>query len=615
MTQTVSSTDLIEDRCTIYARQVVSGEIVAGPYVRLACKRHLDDLDAGAARGLFYDPAAAARVITYFEKVLKVSVDGKAVPFIPDGWQSFVLGSIFGWKWQTTGTRRFREAYVETGKGSGKSPLAAGIGMYMLTSDGEYKPEVYAAASKRDQAMILFQDAVSMRAGSPMLASKTKPRGIDPVYHIGYPAKEGFFRPISSDDGQSGPRPSCALIDELHEHRNADVITMLEKGFKGRSQPLLFTITNSGFDLQSPCGLRHTAGIEMLRGELPEAANPDELFAFICSLDDGDDPLEDESCWAKTNPSLGVTIKEQYLRSQVAQARRIPAERNVCLRLNFCVWTEAETSWLSREVVSPCIANFEPIALHSRQKLFLGADLSAVQDITALAGVIQTGFAPVPRPDGTKEMLPTFDAWVESWTPRETLDAREQRDKAPYSLWVREGHLIAVPGSRIRLSHVAHRIMELDQAFLIEGLAYDRYAFDKLKDDLDDLGLDLVLWDHPQAGKSRKAPPPAVAQAAKDADEEPPKGLWMPGSRRVLEELITEKRIRLKLNPVLNAAIAGARLENDALDNGFLIKSKSTKRIDPAIALCMAVGLATQRAAVPAAGMDDYFNRLAGAPA
>jgi phage terminase large subunit-like protein len=599
MTPTSSSPDLTDDRCTAYARNVVAGDVVAGPYVRLACQRHLADLRDGTARGLFYDPAAAARVIAYFAKVLKVAADGQSVPFIPAEWQCFVLGSLFGWKRSATGARRFREAYIETGKGSGKSPLAAGIGMYMLTSDGEYRPEIYAAASKRDQAMILFQDAVSMRRSSPVLIGKTSVRGVEPVYHIGYPKQEGFFRPIASEDGQSGPRPSCALVDELHEHRDAGVITMLEKGFKGRAQPLLFTITNSGFDLSSPCGLRHTAAIEMLRGELAEQANPDDLFAYVCALDPGDDPLEDESCWAKTNPSLGVTIKPDYLRAQVAQARRIPAERNICLRLNFCVWTESETSWLSREVVAPCIAHFEPVELHRSKSLFLGADLSAVNDMTALVGVVPTGFVPVGRPDGTKDMLPTFDAWAEAWTPRDTLREREERDKAPYGLWVKQGHLVALPGSRIRLSHVAHRIMELDEAFTIDALAYDRYAFDKLKDDLDDLGLDLPLWDHPQAGKSRKSPPADVVEAAKSAGEEVPKGLWMPGSRRMVEELLIEKRLRLRFSPVLNAAIAGARLENDALDNGFLIKSKSTKRIDPAIALCMAVGVATQRVVPP----------------
>jgi phage terminase large subunit-like protein len=603
MTSTLSSPELDGDRCTAYARSVEAGDIVAGPYVRLACRRHLDDLATGGDRGLVYDTAAAARVITYFEKVLKVAVDGRAAAFVPDGWQAFVLGSLFGWKRRDTAKRRFREAYVETGKGSGKSPLAAGIGMYLLTADGEFKPEIYAAASKRDQAMILFQDAVSMRNGSPVLKSKTTVRGIEPVYHIGYPAKEGIFRPLSSEDGQSGPRPSCALVDELHEHRDSNVITMLEKGFKGRAQPLLFTITNSGFDLNSPCGLRHTASIEMLQGEMSETANPDEIFAYVCALDEGDDPLEDEACWAKTNPSLGVTINPDYLRSQVAGARRIPAERNVCLRLNFCVWTEAETSWLSREVVAPCIARFEPVELKDKGRLCLGADLAAVNDLLALAGVMQTGTVPVLRPDGTKEMLPTFDAWVEAWTPKDTLAEREKRDKAPYALWVKQGHLVAVPGSRIRLSHVAHRIGEIDALFDIEGLAYDRYAFDKLKDELDDLGLEIPLWDHPQAGKSRKSPPAAVVEAARAAGEEVPKGLWMPGSRRAFEELVIEKRIRIRFSPVLNAAIAGARLENDALDNGFLIKSKSTKRIDPAIALCMAVGLVTQRVA-PIDGRD-----------
>src|SRR5690606_18659560 len=142
------------DRTRAYAEAVVSGEIVAGPHVRNACRRHLLDLETGHERGLWFDQEAAQYVFDFFESVLRLSegqFEGK--PFTLHPSQAFILGSIFGWK-RKDGTRRFRRAYIEQGKGNGKSPLAGGIGLFGLTSDGEAGAQIYAAAAKREQAGI-----------------------------------------------------------------------------------------------------------------------------------------------------------------------------------------------------------------------------------------------------------------------------------------------------------------------------------------------------------------------------------------------------------------------------------------------------------------------------
>ena len=151
------------DPVTTYARKVISGKIIAGPHVRDACRRHLKDIDEGPARGLFFDLDAVKRAVGFFLDVLRLNggeYEGK--PYALLIWQIFIVGSLFGWK-GPDGYRRFRVGYVETGKGSGKSPLAAGIGLYGLVADGEARAEIYAAATKKDQAMILFRDAVAMR--------------------------------------------------------------------------------------------------------------------------------------------------------------------------------------------------------------------------------------------------------------------------------------------------------------------------------------------------------------------------------------------------------------------------------------------------------------------
>jgi phage terminase large subunit-like protein len=218
-----SSPDPVE----AYARKVVDGGIVAGPLVRLACKRHLLDLEHGPSRGLRWDWEAAKKAIEFFPTVLRLTegeFDGK--PFELSDFQVFKTGCLFGWK-RADGTRRFRVAYVEEGKGNGKSPWAAGVGLYCLTVDDESGAEVYAAATTRDQAKILFRDAENMVDTSPALQRRL----VKTVNNIAYPARRSFFRAISSEGRQlDGKRVHCALLDEVHEHPTPTVVEKMRAG-------------------------------------------------------------------------------------------------------------------------------------------------------------------------------------------------------------------------------------------------------------------------------------------------------------------------------------------------------------------------------------------------
>lgn len=163
------------DRTTDYARAIVAGEIVAGPHVRNACRRHLDDLKR--TDGIRFDAEAAINAFSFFEEVLKLSVGQfEGQPFRLEPSQAFIIGSIFGWK-RADGRRRFRRAYIEQGKGNGKSPVAGGIGLFGMTAAGEAGAQIYAAAAKREQAGILFSDAVKMVRQSPALAKRGRVPG------------------------------------------------------------------------------------------------------------------------------------------------------------------------------------------------------------------------------------------------------------------------------------------------------------------------------------------------------------------------------------------------------------------------------------------------------
>jgi phage terminase large subunit-like protein len=270
------------DRATAYADDVLAGRIVAGPYVRAACQRHRRDLETGARRGLTWDIEAGRRAIGFFENVLRLAGgEHEGKPFHLEPWQCFTVGSLFAWR-RVDGTRRFRVAFVEAGKGCGKSPLAAGIGTYLMMSDREPRAEIYAAASKKDQAMVLFRDAVAMVKQSPALKKRLVfSGGAGREWNIAYLQADSFFRPISSDDKQSGPRPHCALLDEIHEHPDNTMVEMLRAGFKGRRQPLQFMITNSGVDRTSVCYQYHDYACKVAAGELQD----DSFFSYVCALD------------------------------------------------------------------------------------------------------------------------------------------------------------------------------------------------------------------------------------------------------------------------------------------------------------------------------------------
>lgn len=604
------------------------GDIVAGPYVRAACRRHLDDLKHGPKRGLRWNKALAAEKIGFFEDVFRLS-EGQfeGEPFLLAPSQAFIVGSIFGWQdsrraageWR----RRFRRAFIEEGKGNGKSPLAGGIGLIGLLSEKEAGAQIYSAAAKRDQAAILFQDAVKMARGSPSIRRRVSLQGsVGHEHNIAHHLSASYFRPASRETGKTGAglRPYFVLADEIHEMPDRRILETLERGFKFRREPLLFMITNSGSDPNSVAGQEHAHAIACACGSTvpvgPEGTYvgevvDDSTFAYVCALDPDDDPFEDPSCWVKANPLLGVTVTEEYLAEVIAQARNIPSTRNEILRLHFCVWTEAEVAWISRDLLDPALSDFDP-GDHEGKPCAAGLDLSSVRDLTAKANIVHTGWkeVTVTSEDGERVTLqkPCFDGWVEVWTPGDTLQVRKIADKLPYDVWEQQGWLYAPAGKTIPYLHVAQALVEDAAEFDMRLVAYDRYAFRRFEEDADKVGLELEFVEHPQGGVKKGKPSEAMKQWAKEQDREPD-GLWMPGSVRLVEEALLEGRLRLRRNPVLISAMLSATVETDKWGNKWLSKARSINKIDPAVALCMAMGAAVASLLEEGSGgMDEWLK-------
>lgn len=336
------------ERVHAYARAVVAGEVVAGRYVRAACARHLADLER---TDITWRPEKAEAWLSFFEDTLFLS---PGVPFKLQPFQAFIVGSLFGW--YRGDRRRFRTAYGEMGKGNGKTPLAAGIGLGGLVLDTEVAPNIYAAAAARDQAKLTVKDATGICRASPELSR----HGLVEILtnNISCPSRMGKFTALSSEDrGHHGLRIHMGLLDEIHAHGSSAMVDVVEAGTKNCRNSLILLITNSGADRRGPCWAYHQRALAMLDGK-PD----DELFAYVCTLDPckkcqrKGKAAPDPKCphcddWqnldvlAKANPGLGTILDRDYLQRRIQTAQRMPSKRNNVLQLNCCLWTESDDGW------------------------------------------------------------------------------------------------------------------------------------------------------------------------------------------------------------------------------------------------------------------------------
>jgi phage terminase large subunit-like protein len=526
-----------------YAHDVVAGKIVACKSVRLACERHLRDMKHQKERGLKFNPEAAKHAIDFFGwlKHSKGEWAGRTIELEP--WQQFIIWCVFGWI-REDGTRRYRTAYIEVARKNGKSTKLAGVGLYMLLADSEPGAEVYTAATKRDQARITHSEATRMVKASPALRRKLTVFK-DNIHIAGSASK---FEPLGKDaDSLDGLNVHCAVIDELHAHKSRDMVDILDTATGSRRQPLIFMITTAGFDRQSVCWEQHEYTEKVLSGVVDD----DSFFGIVYTLDEGDD-WEDERNWIKANPNLGVSKKLDDMRRKAKKAKEMPTALNAFLRLELNVWTQAETKWISLEHWNSCGKAVDANGLRGRV-CYAGLDLSSTLDITAFVLV----FPPETDEDD-------YHVLCRFWVPEVAMHERSKRDRVPYDVWVRQGHVTATPGEVIDYDYVSEQVKSDCNMYDLRELAFDRWNSSQLINDLQKENVtDLVQFG--QGFSSMSAP-------MKD-----------------LEKLIVEHRIAHGNNPVLTWMANNLVASEDAAGNIKPDKEKSTERIDGMVALIMAL--------------------------
>ncbi len=224
----------------------------------------------------------------------------------------------------------------------------------MLFADGESRPEVYSAATVKDQAKICFSDAVEIVKATDLKNYLTPYRN-----SIVYELKGGTMKPLSSDYGtHDGLNPSCGIIDEFHAHKDSGMFDVIKSAFGARRQPLMFVITTAGFNKSGACYAYRENVIKVLRG----VNEDDSLFGIIYTLDDKSE-WDDPKMWIKANPNLGVSLSADYLADQVKDAKNRPeAVRNVMTK-NVDLWVDAERTWILDDAWQKCIGTTAPADL------------------------------------------------------------------------------------------------------------------------------------------------------------------------------------------------------------------------------------------------------------
>lgn len=579
-----------DDPVTAWCRDVLADRFVSGDLAKHSAERHLRDLKDGARRGLYWDPEAAQHVIDWYPTMLQITAGefaGRPFHLLPH--TMFMTGSIFGWKY-SNGRRRFRTAWLETGKGQAKTPWMAATGLYMLRFLRIPRFEGYAIAGNENQSGLIIKDAAEMaRAMIPgedvTFETKTELiiRGTGAlVWQIEWDGTADglgtcFLRNVSSGSKISGPKPSFLAADEIHEWNDRDLLETWQAALtKMPGDPLMLMGTNTPAADQILAEEQSDFYAAVARGDVVD----DSSLSLICTVDDGDKPFEDESCWRKALPALDITYPASNVREEVVKARNLPGKKLTVSRLFFGIRTGATDCWIDYPLWSSIIGQIDDDELVGLP-CWLGLDLSSRKDLTALAAVWK-------RPDGH------LFARIFYWTPKATLLQRVELDRAPYDQWVASGYLTATPGPTIAKSWPAQKVLDMTNAYDVRVLSYDPAQILDFEEAAAEVGLDMWMFEGIE--KAEKEPGEGLmrirhGQGFKGLDREDM--LNMPTSVKALEEVILQGRITIEESPVTNFCSANMTLMPGANpDQKVPNRRKARGRIDGLVALIEAVGAA-----------------------
>jgi phage terminase large subunit-like protein len=467
-----------------YCDAVISGERPACKWEKLAVQRFLNDLARQNTDGFpfVFDEALACKSINFGQLFPHVKgkwarANGKANRIRFEAWQKFGLANIFGWVHAETRLRRFRIVYDCEPRKNGKSIKAGVIGNYMLTEDGEYGAEVYCGATSEKQAWEVFRPAKKMAEKQPSfrraygVTAHAKRLEVDLVGTK--PNADGSkrfpdgsrFEPVIGKPGD-GASPSCAILDEVHEHPDDTMYDTMLTGMGARDQPLLLMITTAGSNIAGPCYAQQKELEAVLQGSIVN----EELFGVIYTVDDPETEWRTEEGLIKANPNMGISVSREFLLARVRDAEQSPRKRSIVLTKHFNVWVTGKNAWLNmldwNRMADPSLA----VSQFEGEPAKLGIDLSETDDLTAAVKCFT-------RIEGGEQHYYFFGRYY-------ATEAKVQ-EHDHYDEWVQSGHLIQCDGETIDYDDVEEHIIQDAETFDIEQSFYDPHGAAHLAQRLD----------------------------------------------------------------------------------------------------------------------------------
>jgi phage terminase large subunit-like protein len=538
-----------------YASDVLCGSIPACKWTKLACGRHLEDLQR-KRWDYSFEEDKASRVCRFIELLPHVKGKWSSVTIELQPWQIFILCVVFGWITKK-GTRRFRTCYIEVARKNGKSALISGIGLYLLAADDEPGAEVYSAATTRDQARIVFETAKKMAERTPGLRNRF---GVEAGAHaVTVPAKACTFQALSSDAHTlEGLNVHGGLIDELHAHPTRAVWDVIESATGARSQSLICTITTAGSNRAGICYEQR----EYVSKILQKVFTDETYFGVIYTLDD-EDKWEDEANWIKANPNYGVSVNPEDLQRKARKAIQMPSAVNNFLTKHLDCWVTSDVGLFDMVAWEKCGDPKLKPEDFADCPCYIAMDLGFVSDI---ASVIKCFVKEEKDEDGESFWMPYF--FGRHYLPE---DAADDSRNSQYSGWKRAERITVTDGQVTDLEVIIDDVMSDIEKYDVREVSYDPYG---------ELALLNILKRRGMSIDRLIAFPQQVATLS-------------PPTEALMKRVIS-RAVRHDGCPVLSWAMSNVIGKFDAKGNVYPRKEREENKIDPAIASIMAFGRALQ---------------------
>jgi phage terminase large subunit-like protein len=529
-----------------YIEDVISGKKLVPDLVKSAIQRHINDLERD---DIYFDREAADHAIDFFGYLKHSKGKFAGQTFVLSDWQRFIVGSLFGWKNTIDDLRRFRSAYIEVPRKNGKTTLLSGIALYMQVADNEPGAEVYAVATKKDQAKILFNESKRMVESSPVLRRRyTSHRNM-----LFLRKDEGStLQPLSSDaNNLDGLNVHCGILDELHAHPNSSLWDILENGTGARRQPLIIAITTAGTNVQSYCYELRSYCIKVIQGLLEN----DTMFSVIYSAEEytksDPDAWKNASTWQASNPNYGISNDESYFQTQIQKASSITSSKVSFTTKNLNIWHNGGSdSAIPHENWILNTGTFSS-ALEGR-RCWVGLDLSSTTDLTSVAYI----FEPVDDDE-------IVDIKWNYWLPKENLVKASDRDKVDYAAWESQGWLNTTPGNMIDYAFILDSIGKSKSIYNIVDLGFDRWGAAQVSNQISDIGIEVIPIGQGFASMSSPS--------------------------KEFERLIFSGKIRSNGDPVIAWMVSNLSWKYDPAGNIKPDKSANNKKIDGVVAAIMGI--------------------------